>query len=106
MKEDRNATNPDQVEFLLKDVHEQRNGVTSKEKGDAAVDAEGAMKKIQFSSTCSTYMTLLGFSLGMSDFWRFPFLAYRNGGGLYMTRQSFYTILYNLYLNLRMLALV
>ncbi|WAR01351.1 S6A15-like protein [Mya arenaria] len=38
--------------------------------------------RMLFSSTCSTYMTLLGFSIGMSDFWRFPFLAYRNGGVL------------------------
>ncbi|KAL4224015.1 Sodium- and chloride-dependent GABA transporter 1 [Mactra antiquata] len=39
-------------------------------------------EKVKFSSTFSTYMTLLGFSIGMSDFWRFPFLAYRNGGGI------------------------
>jgi hypothetical protein len=38
-------------------------------------------EKIKFTSTFSTYMTLIGFSVGMSDFWRFPFLAYRNGGG-------------------------
>ncbi|XP_052801546.1 sodium-dependent proline transporter-like isoform X2 [Mya arenaria] len=40
--------------------------------------------RMLFSSTCSTYMTLLGFSIGMSDFWRFPFLAYRNGGGAFL----------------------
>ena len=39
-------------------------------------------EKIKFTSTFSTYMTLLGYSIGMSDFWRFPFLAYRNGGGM------------------------
>lgn len=47
-------------------------------------DTKAAMtetEKFKFTSTFSTYMTLLGFSIGMSDFWRFPFLAYRNGGG-------------------------
>jgi SNF family Na+-dependent transporter len=36
----------------------------------------------KFSSTFSTYLTLLGYSLGMSDIWRFPFLLKRNGGGI------------------------
>jgi SNF family Na+-dependent transporter len=38
----------------------------------------------KFSSTCSTYLTLLGYSIGIADFWRFPFLLYRNGGGKYI----------------------
>ncbi|WAR03393.1 SC6A5-like protein [Mya arenaria] len=39
---------------------------------------------VRFSSTLSLYMTLLGYSLGFSDIWRFPFLAYRNGGGAFL----------------------
>lgn len=38
----------------------------------------------KFSSTFSTYLTLLGYSIGLSDIWRFPFLAYRNGGGIFI----------------------
>ncbi|WAR03414.1 S6A14-like protein [Mya arenaria] len=38
-------------------------------------------KAVKFSSTFSTYMTLLGYALGFADIWRFPFLVYRNGGG-------------------------
>ncbi|XP_060555847.1 sodium- and chloride-dependent glycine transporter 1-like isoform X2 [Ruditapes philippinarum] len=38
----------------------------------------------KFSSTCSTYLTLLGYSIGIADFWRFPFLLYRNGGGAFL----------------------
>lgn len=44
------------------------------------MSSQGA-EEFKFTSTFSTYMTLLGYSMGMSDFWRFPFLAYRNGGG-------------------------
>ncbi|KAL4223341.1 hypothetical protein ACF0H5_016812 [Mactra antiquata] len=38
----------------------------------------------KFSSTLSTYLTLLGYSVGIADIWRFPFLAYRNGGGAFL----------------------
>ncbi|XP_053374952.1 sodium- and chloride-dependent neutral and basic amino acid transporter B(0+)-like [Mercenaria mercenaria] len=41
-------------------------------------------KENKFSSTCSTYLTLFGYSAGLSDIWRFPFLAYRNGGGAFL----------------------
>ncbi|XP_045209183.2 sodium- and chloride-dependent glycine transporter 2-like [Mercenaria mercenaria] len=41
-------------------------------------------EKYKFASTFSSYITQLGHSLGMSDFWRFPFLAYRNGGGAFL----------------------
>ena len=27
--------------------------------------------------------TLVGYSAGLADFWRFPYLAWRNGGGMY-----------------------
>ncbi|XP_053376578.1 sodium- and chloride-dependent glycine transporter 2-like [Mercenaria mercenaria] len=48
------------------------------------MSAKDETEKIKFTSTFSTYMTLLGYSIGMSDFWRFPFLAYRNGGGAFL----------------------
>lgn len=48
---------------------------------DVRMIPENETEKFKFTSTFSTYMTLLGYSIGMSDFWRFPFLAYRNGGG-------------------------
>lgn len=48
---------------------------------DVRMFPENGTEKFKFTSTFSTYMTLLGYSIGMSDFWRFPFLAYRNGGG-------------------------
>ncbi|XP_052802357.1 sodium- and chloride-dependent neutral and basic amino acid transporter B(0+)-like isoform X2 [Mya arenaria] len=41
-------------------------------------------KAVKFSSTFSTYMTLLGYALGFADIWRFPFLVYRNGGGAFL----------------------
>ncbi|XP_060558114.1 sodium- and chloride-dependent glycine transporter 1-like [Ruditapes philippinarum] len=51
---------------------------------DITLPTKAETEKFKFTSTFSTYMTLLGYSIGMSDFWRFPFLAYRNGGGAFL----------------------
>lgn len=44
----------------------------------------GEKKKIQFSGSCSFMVSLLGYSMGTSDFWRFPYLVFRNGGGAFL----------------------
>lgn len=38
-------------------------------------------EKVQFAGSCSFLVSLLGYSMGTSDFWRFPYLVFRNGGG-------------------------
>ena len=48
---------------------------------DGGPYARKVEKKVEFTSTFSMVVTLLGFSIGMADAWRFPFLVYRNGGG-------------------------
>lgn len=47
-------------------------------RNDERTDKE---KKVQFSGSCSFMVSLLGYSMGTSDFWRFPYLVFRNGGG-------------------------
>ena len=37
--------------------------------------------KQKWSSKVAFLFTLVGFSAGQADFWRFPYLAWRNGGG-------------------------
>nr|WLN44347.1 AAT8 [Sinonovacula rivularis] len=45
---------------------------------------ESRGKKHKFGSSVTTIVVLLGYSLGSSDFWKFPFLVYRNGGGSFL----------------------
>ncbi|KAH3885126.1 hypothetical protein DPMN_009116 [Dreissena polymorpha] len=75
-KKDRNK----ECQMMLNDVPSEPP--EPEEEEDSPEVTSDGVEKFKFSSTFSTYMTLLGFSVGMSDFWRFPFLAYRNGGGL------------------------
>ena len=70
----------------------EKSEISSKEKEERIlVDKEN-----KFSSTFSTYLTLLGYSIGIADFWRFPFLLYRNGGGIcfffIFTKITFFTM--------------
>ncbi|OWF56260.1 Sodium- and chloride-dependent glycine transporter 1 [Mizuhopecten yessoensis] len=41
-------------------------------------------QRVTWSSTLECVASLIGFSAGMSDFWRFPFLVWRNGGGAFL----------------------
>ncbi|XP_060567632.1 sodium- and chloride-dependent glycine transporter 1-like [Ruditapes philippinarum] len=56
------------------------------EKSGHSEESEVSMvkKKAQFSGSCSFLVSLLGYSMGTSDFWRFPYLVFRNGGGAFL----------------------
>ena len=51
---------------------------------DASTNEEP--KKLKWSSRFEFIVTLLGFSLGLGDIWRVPYLTYRNGGGKLLLR--------------------
>ncbi|WAR13258.1 SC6A5-like protein [Mya arenaria] len=46
--------------------------------------ADSGDRKPQFSGPCSFLVSLVGYSMGTSDFWRFPYLVFRNGGGAFL----------------------
>jgi hypothetical protein len=71
-----------QIENIL--THANDTNMDVKFEEDITLPTKAETEKLKFTSTFSTYMTLLGYSIGMSDFWRFPFLAYRNGGGIFI----------------------
>ena len=43
---------------------------------------EDVEEKEKWSGKFAFLFTLVGYSAGTADFWRFPFLAWRNGGGM------------------------
>ncbi|XP_060553137.1 sodium- and chloride-dependent glycine transporter 1-like [Ruditapes philippinarum] len=71
-----------QIENIL--THANDTNMDVKFEEDITLPTKAETEKLKFTSTFSTYMTLLGYTVGMSDFWRFPFLAYRNGGGAFL----------------------
>ncbi|XP_033736055.1 sodium- and chloride-dependent glycine transporter 2-like [Pecten maximus] len=40
--------------------------------------------RVTWSSTLEFVVSLIGYATGMSDFWRFPYLVWRNGGGAFL----------------------
>ncbi|XP_033736058.1 sodium- and chloride-dependent glycine transporter 1-like [Pecten maximus] len=47
-------------------------------------DDSESKQQITWSNTLELVVSLIGYSTGMSDFWRFPYLVWRNGGGAFL----------------------
>lgn len=59
---------------------EQLESVPLQEKLDVTC-VEGEVVKPQWSNKFQCIIALLGFSVGLGNLWRFPYVCQRNGGG-------------------------
>ncbi|OWF52121.1 sodium- and chloride-dependent glycine transporter 2-like [Mizuhopecten yessoensis] len=67
----------------------QENGLeSSKDKVNVLAEAS----QLKWSSRQEFIISLLGYSLGLTDIWRVPYLTYRNGGGAFLIPYIFFML--------------
>ncbi|XP_071086555.1 sodium- and chloride-dependent glycine transporter 1-like [Haliotis cracherodii] len=70
---------------------EQLESVPLQEKLDVTC-VEGEVVKPQWSNKFQCIIALLGFSVGLGNLWRFPYVCQRNGGGAFLIPHIIFTI--------------
>ena len=64
------------------------NNMTSVESGGKDAEAGGVADRGAWGSQFEFVLTIVGYAVGLGNVWRFPYLTFKNGGGMFMVTQT------------------